>query len=500
MKPSIFIFFFFYSIFSYSQLSVAEIFSSDMVLQRNKPIHIWGKARPKDLITLTFFNQKKSTYARSDSTWNIYLQKAKSNSTPQELIVESNNNKIVLKNILMGDVWLCLGQSNMEWPMNKEIHFTEEKPFAYNTSLRFYNPSYAGKNVYGTEFNDSIIVNLNNAFYSATNWQKSDSNSFKSMTAVGYYFGKDIVEQTKVPIGLINLSIGGAPLETFMDKDILKQSSQFSNKIHGDWLLNKNLPNWVKQRGYQNVGNTSNVELDETGKYHPYKPGFAYEHGIKQIVPFAIKGIICYQGESNAQEIDRVMEYGTLSSLMVNDFRKKWNDTRMSFYYAQLSSIDSIKYKSQFWPIFRDEQRKMLQWIPHSGMAVTSDIGLKNDVHPTNKKEVGERLARWALNIDYKKKLVASGPLPIRARYKAQKVYIKYAHAGSGLFTEDRGPVTGFSFDGTTSVAAYIRKHQVILHTAGKPEYIYYAWKPYSDGNLVNGKKLPASTFKIKVQ
>src|SRR5690606_38888988 len=233
----------------------------------------------------------------------------------------------------------------------------------------------------------------------------------------------------------------------------------------------------------------------------------AYSAGIEKLLPLPVKGILCYQGESNAQEIERVNEYAALSKLLIEDYRKKCLPTgqagkqpQLPFYFVQLSSIDTVKYKGHLWPQFRDEQRKMLQLIPNSGMAVCSDIGAKDDVHPTNKKDVGERLARWALNKTYKQNVVPSGPLPLNAKYVNGKVIIVFQYMSKGLKTSTGEKLKGFSLDGINEVEAVIGDSGIIIYTAKKPEFVYYAWKSFSNGNLVNSENLPASTFKIKVR
>lgn len=483
-----------------AQLELARIFSDNMILQRDQPIHIWGKAIPRKTVIVSFRKETKSTKVKSDSTWSIYLTVQKANTTLQKLSVISGNDKISLENILIGDVWICIGQSNMEWPMMREIHFKEEINKSDQPLLRFYNPTYAGKNIFGTTFTDSIVKRLNKERFYEGEWQQSDSNTIKAMSAVAYYFGKEIVNKVNVPVGLINLSVGGAPLETFINKDVLKNSNQFSAKVNGDWLSNAALPVWARERGTQNTGSLQNVPADENGKNHGYKPGFAYESGIEPIISMSVKGILCYQGESNAQEMERVNEYAALSKLMIDDYRKKWKQPQLPFYFVQLSSIDTIKYKGQLWSQFRNEQRKMMQLIPNSGMAVCSDIGSKDDVHPTNKKYVGERLARWALNKTYKQNIVSSGPLPTNAKYENGKVIITFQYMAKGLKTSDEKPIGGFSVDGKSDTQAIFGDGGIIIPVNSKPGFVYYGWNPFSDGNLVNSEGLPASTFKIKVQ
>lgn len=485
---------------THAQLTVAKIFSSDMLLQREKPIAIWGKAAPKKIVTVSFSAATKTTIVRNDSTWQLYLKPQKATATPQQLSISCNGEKIVFTNILIGDVWLGSGQSNMEWPVVREVHWKEEKQHTLQPLIRFNNPPPAGRNVYGVSYTDSLNKRLNNEdFYQWTSWQSCDSNTVKSMSAVGYYFAKSIVQETGVPIGLINLSIGGAPLETFVSREALAADSRFARKVIGDWLVNDHLPEWIRERGKQNVGNNATGYRDDLGLNHAYKLGFAYECGVKPLLPFPIKGVLWYQGESNSLEKARVEEYKDLLHLLISDYRKGWKQPDMPFYWVQLSSIDTSHYKSQFWPQFRDEQRKLLDDVKSGGMAVSSDWGLQRDVHPTNKKVVGERLARWALCQEYGKPVTPSGPLPLQANYKRGKVVISFRYA-KGLKTSNGNALRGFSLDGNTDTDAAIQADNVVITATQKPAFIYYGWKPFSDGNLLNEDNLPASTFKLEVK
>lgn len=497
--------FFFLSIlllpfFTNAQLQVAKIFSDNMVLQREQPVHIWGKGTPGKNVEVFFTNEKRNTTVKNDSTWIVEFVKQKANATGRSIIIKSGDEKTELKNILVGDIWLCIGQSNMEWPMVKEMHYKEELPNSLQPLLRLYNPTYAGKNTFNVPFTDSIVQNLTAKNFYKGQWQTCDSNSFKLMSALGYYFGKKIVSEMNVPVGLINISIGGAPLETFISTNTLKNNPQLSKKINGNWLTNEALPVWARERGKQNVGGLKNVPNDEYGNNHAFKPGFAYESGIAPIFNLPIKGVLCYQGESNAQEIERVNEYAALSAVMIEDYRVKWKQPQLPFYYVQLSSIDTLKYKGHLWPQFRDEQRKMLKLIPNSGMAVCSDIGFKNDVHPTNKKDVGERLARWALNKTYHTNIIPSGPLPLQAKYKNGKIIITFQYTGNNLLTADGKPLRGFSVDGIHECEASIQNKIITIAVKEKPAFVYYGRKSFTDANLVNSEKLPASTFKIKLK
>ena len=494
------IFFFFCGIqIILAQLSLPDIFTDDMVLQRDKPIQFWGKGNPTSEVEVLFAGETKRTEIYKDSTWSIILNKRKANPKPQSIEITSGTKKIVLSNILIGDVWLCIGQSNMEFPMQKEIHFEEERQNADLPLLRFFNTTYAGKNIYNQTFTDSVLRMLNRKNFYQGKWDISDSTSIKQMSAVGYYFGKKILEKEHIPIGLINMAIGGAPIETFIDYNAMAGNPRFSEKVKGNWLDNDSLPVWVRERGHQNLDDTPAYKKDSRHN-HAYMPGFAYSAGIAPLTKMPIKGILWYQGESNAQEIGRVNEYGELQKLMVKEYRDQWNDSKMPFYWVQLSSIDTARYDSKYWPKFRDEQRRLLNEIKYSGMAVCSDIGAKNDVHPVDKKEVGNRLARWALHQTYSEQIVPSGPLPKKAIYRNGKILIKFDYATNGLKTSNGKAVRGFSLDGKNEIPANLMDNTVEITTSLKSEFVYYGWQPYSIGNLVNSEELPTSTFKIKVE
>lgn len=498
----------FFSFPSIAQLKVAEIFSSNMVLQREAPVVVWGKAAPGKVVEARLGSTLRKTVTAKDSTWKVHLPKQPANRQPQSLIISSGDTAVHFQKILIGDIWICTGQSNMEWPMIKEQHWQDEIYNSNQPYIRLLNPPPAGRSVFGVAYTDSLVSRLTTEkFYDWNGWTNCDSSSVKSMSAVAYYFAKKVFLETGVPIGIINLSIGGAPLETFISTEALSQHATFNKKVTGNWLSNDALPVWVKERGKQNVVSSTNVPSDEQGPNHAYKPGFAFEAGVKPLLKMPVKGILCYQGESNAQEIERVNEYAALSKLMIEDYRKNClpagqagKQLQLSFYFVQLSSIDTVKYKGSLWPQFRDEQRKMLQLIPNSGMVVCSDIGAKEDVHPTNKKDVGERLARWALNKTYKKRIIPSGPLPLKATYSNGHVTVSFEYLVKGLKTSDGKAIRGFSIDGKTEAEVNFGDSGIIIPVSSKPQFIYYGWKPFSDGNLVNSEGLPASTFKLSVK
>lgn len=479
----------------FGQLKTDPAWMDHMVLQRRQPITVTGKATPGETVRLTFKGRSASARALPDSTWRIRITPLPASATPADMLIQAGKARITLRDLLVGDVWLCLGQSNMEFPMRSEANYTEARKNLSGQIIRFYNPKYAGKGIYNQLFPDSLTRLLDSGgFYTGGAWQPCDTASLPGMSAVAYYFADKVTQQAGVPVGLVHLAIGGAPLETFVPKEALLADSGFARKARGNWLDNPDLPDWSRERGRQNRGHDESPE----GPAHGYRPGFAFEKGLRAWTENPIAGILFYQGETNAQEIARVAEYGKLFAVMVSAYRDHWPGAPC--YFVQLSSIDSAKYRSQLWPQFRDGQRVMLQHIPRSGMAVSSDVGARNDVHPTNKRTVGQRLAAWALYDYYSmKNVVPSGPLAEKAVYADGTVTIFFTWA-EGLKPADGAWLKGFSLDGTHPAEAKIRGNTVEIRTPGRPAFVYYGWQPFTDANLVNAAGLPASTFRLRIE
>jgi sialate O-acetylesterase len=483
------------------QLRLSGLFSDNMILQRNQPIRVFGTGVPGKLVELRFFNRFYATMAEPDSSWSVVMEPLGVNSQPQKLVVISGRDSIITENILVGDVWLCTGQSNMEWPFSRDAFATEETALAEQPQIRLYNTTYAGKYVYGVPYTDSVLATLNTEEFYSGGWEPCTPQTVQSFSAIGYYFAKKITAETGIPIGVINLAIGGAPIETFISKEALAADPQFKQKATGNWLLNSTLPEWIRERGLQNLGHLSGASSQQgPGPDHAYKPGFAYAASIPVFAQLPVAGILFYQGESNSLEAPRVFEYGSLLKLLVRQYRQQWKQPNLPFYWVQLSSIDTSFYKSGYWPAFRDLQRKMLDSISFSGMAVTSDIGDPRDVHPRNKRTVGNRLAAWALHYKYgRENIIPSGPLIKDIRVRKNRLILSFRYSSGGLATSDGQHIRGFSVDGKTGTTVKIKRKKIVLPFNSKPSYVYYGWAPYSSANLINKAGLPASTFRKKI-
>jgi sialate O-acetylesterase len=288
-----------------------------------------------------------------------------------------------------------------------------------------------------------------------------------------------------VPVGLILNAVGGSPTEAWIDRKTLE--FEFPD-ILTDWRNNDFIQDWARGRASLNIKKSDNKQ-----QRHPYEPCYLYEAGIRPLEKFPIRGIIWYQGESNAHNMEA---HEKLFTLLADSWRRNWSE-ELPLYYVQLSSIDRPS-----WTWFRDSQRRLMQAIPNSGMAVSSDRGDSLNVHPRYKKEVGERLAHWALNKTYGHNTVASGPLFRSVTFKDNAAYITFDY-GKGMHSSDGTELRTFEiaeYDGLFVPAqAEVTSDGTIKVWSNRiknPKLVRYGWQPFTRANLVNAEGLPASTFR----
>uniref|UniRef100_UPI004024BB1D sialate O-acetylesterase n=1 Tax=Prevotella sp. TaxID=59823 RepID=UPI004024BB1D len=280
-------------------------------------------------------------------------------------------------------------------------------------------------------------------------------------------------------------AVGGAPTEAWVDRNSLETSVP---NILSNWLQNDFIQDWVRGRAAKNLTN----DQTKLGR-HPYEPCYLYESGILPLQRYPIKGVIWYQGESNAHNKDA---HAKLFSLLVNGWRQNWNNPDMPFYFVQLSSLNRPS-----WPWFRDSQLRLMKEISNTGMAVSSDCGDSLDVHPRCKQPIGERLARWALAKTYEQDITPSGPVFSSVTLQADALIVSFLYA-DGLQTSDGKAPSCFEIAEENGLfhpaTATIEGSKVRLTspTIKHPHYVRYAWQPFTRANLVNADQLPASTFR----
>lgn len=468
-------------------LRLSELYTDRMVLQRDRPLTIRGMANVGDKVTVTVAGQKQSVVTSSDGKWAVTLQPLKAGG-PYTLAIAANKQKLIYNDVLAGEVWLCSGQSNMEFYLNWSSTAQRDIPQSGNDQIRLFDMK-ARWRTDAVEWDASVLDSLNHLqYYTDTKWTACSPATVGSFSAVAYYFGKMLQDSLKVPVGLICNAIGGSPTEAWIDRSTLEYEFP---AILRNWTQNDFIQDWVRGRAALNVKKAVSKQ-----QRHPYEPCYLYEAGIRPLEQFPVKGMIWYQGESNAHNREA---HEKLFKLLVQSWRKNWGDGSLPFYYVQLSSINRPS-----WPWFRDSQRKMTDEIPHTGMAVSSDHGDSLDVHPKNKQPIGERLARQALNKTYgMKSVVPSGPMFRNAEFRNGAAYISF-DCTDGLRSADGKPLRSFEVAETEGIyypaTAEVTGDQIKVYSkeVKNPRHVRYGWQPFTRANLVNGAGLPASTFRTE--
>ena len=468
-------------------LKPASIFTSGMVLQRNKPIRFWGTANKNEKVEINFNNQNKSITVNSTGNWEIEFPPLQAGG-PYSAAISSTDKEILLSDLLIGDIWLCSGQSNMEFRLSQSATASADIPEANYSQIRLFNMqpiAYTNNEAWDIQ----TLENINQLnYFTETSWKKTTPETAKNISAIAYHFGKTIHLEADVPVGLIINAVGGSPAEAWIDRYTLEHHDRLVGMFN-NWSRNDFINQWCRERAGKN-----GELLQNTSQRHPYQPSYLYEAGIQNLTKLNISGVIWYQGESNEQNVEL---HEVIFSTLVESWRNAWNDD-FPFYYVQLSSMAVGR---ETWGHFRDSQRRLMYEITNTGMAVSSDLGDSTDVHPREKKQIGERLAYWALNQTYGvSDTTPSGPLFHDFFIEDEAAYLSFEYA-DGLKTSDGTPPRSFEvaefpglfYPATAEIEANVIKVKSV--DVKNPKYVRYGWSSYSNGNLINSEGLPASTF-----
>lgn len=479
-----------------TQLKLPGIFSNDMVIQREKPVTVWGTTVPRQKVTVQLHEQKKSVKADAYGNWRVRLKPLPVGG-PYEMIVSTPETSVKYKNILSGDVWFCSGQSNMEFQLQYEQNADSEIPVSANPNIRMIRIPH----------NVSTIAS--NKEFGRTYWLPCNPSSSKLFSAVGYYFGKKIQAETNVPIGLIGSYWGGSAVESWMSKEALEAFPVFDpqlKEIEEGKISIQDMKKRFETETNRRLAVIKEKKNPNTVPYTPYAfqhyPSFTFNGMVSPFTDFAIKGVIWYQAENNAS---RAHQYADLFKAMINDWRKQWKDAKLPFYFVQLPNyglVRNIPYVSQ-WAELRESQTKALK-LPNTGMAVTIDVGGCKDLHPKNKLDVGNRLASIALNQTYGEKDIAfRSPMIKSFTIKDNTIICEFDYVGSGLQIIG-GELTEFCIAGENkrfynATAKIITPNQVEISApeVKNPVAVRYAWSNCPvNGLLFNSDNLPASPFR----
>ena len=480
-----------------ADVTMPAIFADNMVLQQKTEVAVWGWAKPGEKVKVKGswkWLWPKSVCADKDGKWSIKI-KTPNAGGPFELKIKGNNT-ISFTNVMTGEVWLCSGQSNMQmtmqgWDKQPIEGGEEEIKNADYPMIRLFTVQRTA----ATKPADDCEKVLK--------WAECTPDTAKSFSAIGYFFGKELYKELNVPIGLIHSSWGGTPAESWTRREILANDNEL--KIITE-RSDKVLAKWRADVTKAKVNGTPEPKRPLPTQH---SPSYLYNGMINPIIPYGIKGAIWYQGESNA---GRAYQYRRLFPVMIKNWRDDWGIGNFPFHFVQLASY--LKHQpgiplevkkgepvDDAWAELREAQLMTLQSVPNTGMAVAIDIGQANNIHPAKKKEVGQRLALWALANDYGKDILNSGPIYKSMNIEGSKIRLNFDYAKCGLKSKG-GELEGFAIAGPDRkfvwANAEIDSDTVIVYSKDipNPVAVRYAWTIFPFCNLYNKADLPASPFR----
>ncbi|HEY3443687.1 MAG TPA: sialate O-acetylesterase [Paludibaculum sp.] len=476
-------------------VKLATLVADHMVVQRDVAVHVWGKAEPGESVTVQFRGETAAAAADDLGQFHVYLAPGSAGG-PFEMRVKGAN-EIVLKDILVGDVWVAAGQSNMEWPIRWAGAPEAEMAGSRHPRIRLYRAmhrvsEYAFADLYGKT------------------WAECAPETVADFSAVGYHFGRNLQEKLDVPIGLIQMAWGGTPIDSWTSFGALTSNAALMPAL-AEWArMMHDHPEALLQ--YQRAAKRWEAESARAkaagkpfpeptpgkpkGPEGPWKPGVIFNGMVAPAAQFPIRGVIWYQGESNTAE-QRAPYYELLFRAMIEDWRRAWGLGDFPFLFVQLSAFGADSESD--WPVVREAQRRTLA-VTNTAMVQAIDVGEQDNIHPKNKREVGRRLALAARATVYGERVEYSGPLFRRITQDAAALRVWFDHAG-GL-TGRGGDLQGFEVAGKDRVwsaaSARIDGATVIVSSPAvpKPLYVRYGWANFPEGNLFNADGLPAAPFR----
>ena len=444
-------------------LSLASIFSDHMVLQRDVKLPIWGHAAPGAKVEVQLAGATKEATADADGKWTVSFGPLKAGGGPLELSVKSGDETVHMTDVLVGDVWVASGQSNMEWPMKATKDADSEIAAADWPEIRF------------VDVPNEVSAEPVDSFKSA-GWQPCKPENIGDFSAVAYFFARDLHKELNVPIGLIGCNWGGTQMEAWTSREALESSDTFKEALA-----------WADKEP------TTEDEKKHRRDRPMDQPASLFNGMLSAVIPYGIRGAIWYQGESNAGRHD---QYAELSKLMIADWRNRWGQGEFPFLLVQLAAWEP---GGENWAPLREAQTETLE-SPNVGMAVAIDIGDRTDIHPRNKQDVGKRLALAARKVAHGEDIVYSGPMYKELKIADGKAHVTFDHIGGGLKAD--GAVKGFEVAGADGkfvpANAVIEGAEVIVSADGvsEPTVVRYNWAAFPDGNLFNAEGLPAVPFR----
>lgn len=479
----------------HAQVTLPSLFSDHAVLQREKPIHVWGQASNGEQVEVRFHNQKASAVADAFGYWELWL-KPETAGGPYTLAAQGAGERqpVERTDILVGDVWIASGQSNMEFPL---------KGF---TSAPLQNG--ADELAHATQPNIRLLLQAHRTSPTVVmdtdaSWTLCNPDTASTFSAVAYFFAREISAKEKVPIGLIDSTWGGTPAHAWMSSDAIAYYN-INSVLTDAGIIAREQGVADKLKAHYAAEDASAKAAGKPVAPHPrvpndhggsWTPATLFNAMIAPYIRYTIKGALWYQGETDATPL-RAPNYSRVFGSMIQDWRTQWNQGPFPFLFVQISSYGS---NDDTWGATRDQQRIVTETVPHTGMAVTLDVGLAKNIHPPDKQTVGHRLALLARSQVYGESLESQSPQPVRATAESGQARVWFEHA-DGLRGQagELGDFEVAGEDGKFSAAtATIDGNTILARSASvpNPKFVRYGWKGTVTSFVVNGAGLPLGTF-----
>jgi len=478
-----------------AEVSLPATFSDHMVLQADSKLPVWGWAKPGEEVEVSLADQTQRTTADAKGDWRVHFAALPAGKGTSLRI--SASNRIEVKDVLIGEVWLCSGQSNMAWTVGRLRSLKEEQASAQYPQLRMFVESSGGAGEANRKPRGE--------------WKLTSPENLPNFSATAYFFGRHLHRELKRPIGLLVSAVGGTPIQSWISPEAQRKHPEMAKPFEAvDRLMKDWTPAKAQelQRRHLEIWNQQVAKAKQEGKPLPARPsgnpdprsrspGNLFNGKIAPLVGYAIKGAIWYQGESNAFTAQGGRFYGEQLPMLLRDWRAQWNQGEFPMAWVQLPNFHNERF--QGWREVREAMLKTLS-LPNTGMAIALDLGESGDIHPQNKQEVGRRLGLWALAKVYGQTLAWSGPLPLKSLFDGGSALCEFSHA-EGLKAR-AGAIEGFELAGEDKIfhpaSASVENHQLRVSSPAvpKPLALRYAWKDDPKANLVNGAGLPASPFR----
>lgn len=471
---------------NYGGLQLPATYGNSMVLQRQRPIRIQGTANAGEKVSVNFHGRKADAVTDNFGQWSVSFP-AEEAGGPYKMQVKARSGEKTLSDVWVGEVWLCSGQSNMELKLSQVLTGKEDIAAADTCSrLHFYDmPSIVP--TYAMVWDSARLDSINHLQYVLPgNWQRANSKAAAHFSAIAFNFGRMLADSLGCHVGLISNAVGGSCTENWIDRATLEKEFP---AILRNWKHNDFIMRWARERAAYNTQKATSQR-----QRHPYEPAYLFESAIQPLKGYDVRGVLWYQGESNA---DNIEVHERLFPMLERSWRDFFNQPNLPFHFVQLSSIST----RPSWPHFRDSQRRMAETLPNTYMAVCSDLGDSLDVHPRHKREVGERLAFSVLNRTYGHKVAANGPRYQSMKIDGNAIVLRFADA-EGMRAAQGTRLIGFEVAGADGIyhpaEATIKNNTVIVRSkeVKQPAAARYGWQPFTRANLVNAAGLPASTFR----